>query len=235
MIILRIIHSVFFYLITVITFMAGTTITFLFVPFVRPTHKPFQIAAHLWARMLAFFSGVRVKVSGLDNIPKDSAMILAANHQGAADILLVLACLPVRFRFAIKKELFNIPVFGWYLKWAGYFSVDRKVLLSAYRTVETIIEIIKDGESVLIFPEGTRTKTGELGKFKRGSLLAALKSGAPIIPIAISGSFNIMKKGSYLFNPCPVKFSVAPPIYVKSEADYNDKVAEVRETIARML
>ncbi len=215
--------------------MIGTTLTLFFVPFVRPAHKPFQISAHLWARMLAFFSGVKVTVSGLENIPKDSAVILAANHQGAADILLVLAFLPVRFRFAIKKELFKVPIFGWYLKRAGYFSVDRKVVLSAYRTVETIVEIIKAGESVLIFPEGTRTKTGELGKFKRGSLLAALKSGAPIIPIAISGSFNIMRKGSWLFNPCPVKFSVAPPIYVKSEADYNDKVEEVRQAIARML
>ena len=235
MIVIRVIHSIIFYLIAASTYMIGTTIALCFVPFVRPRHKPFQIAAHLWARMLAFFSGVRITVSGLENIPKDSAMILAANHQGMADILLVLAFLPVRFRFAIKKELFKIPIFGWYLKRAGYFSIDRKLVLSAYRTVETIIEIVKDGESVLIFPEGTRSRTGELGKFKRGSLLAALKSGAPIIPIAISGSFNIMAKGSFIFNPCPVKFSVAPPIYVKSEADYNDKVAEVRETIARML
>lgn len=235
MIVLRIVHSILFYLIAAITYIIGTTIALCFVPFVRPKHKPFQIAAHLWSRMLAFLSGVRVKVSGLENIPKDTGLILAANHQGAADILLVLAFLPVRFRFAIKKELFKIPIFGWYLRRAGYFSIDRKLILSAYRTVETIIDIIKDGESVLIFPEGTRTRTGELGKFKRGSLLAALKSGAPIMPIAISGSFNIMKKGSWLFNPCPVKFSVAKPIYVKSEADYDTKVEEVRQTIARML
>ncbi|MFH1347590.1 MAG: lysophospholipid acyltransferase family protein [Candidatus Margulisiibacteriota bacterium] len=232
---LRIIHSIFFYLITVISFVVGTTITLFFVPFSKSPYRPFQTAAHLWARFLAFFSGVKVKVSGLENIPRDKALILASNHQGAADILIVLACLPIRFRFAIKKELFKIPVFGLYLKKAGYFSIDRKMVLSAYRTVETIIKIIKEGESVLIFPEGTRTKTGELGRFKRGSLLAALKSGAPIIPIAISGSFNIMKKGSWLFNPCPVKFSVGKPIYIQSEADYDSKVEEVRETIARML
>ncbi|MFH1684507.1 MAG: lysophospholipid acyltransferase family protein [Candidatus Margulisiibacteriota bacterium] len=232
---LRAIHSILFYLLTVVSFVVGTTLALCFVPFAKAPHKPFQTAARLWARFLAIFSGVKVTVSGIENIPKDKALILASNHQGAADILIVLACLPIRFRFAIKKELFKIPIFGWYLKKAGYFSIDRKMVLSAYRTVETIIEIIKEGESVLIFPEGTRTKTGELGKFKRGSLLAALKSGAPIIPIAISGSFNIMKKGSWLFNPCPVKFSIGKPISIRSEADYDSKVAEVREAIARML
>ncbi|MBU0672452.1 MAG: 1-acyl-sn-glycerol-3-phosphate acyltransferase [Candidatus Margulisbacteria bacterium] len=231
----RIFHSVFFYLLTVVSFLVGTTITLFFVPFSRSSHKPFQIAGHIWARFLTFFSGVKVQVSGLENIPRDKALILASNHQGAADILILLACLPINFRFAIKKELFKIPIFGWYLKKAGYFSIDRKLVLSAYRTVEAVIEIIKAGESVLIFPEGTRTKTGELGRFKRGSLLAALKSRAPIIPIAISGSFNIMKKGSWLFHPCPVKLSVGKPIEIKSEADYDNKIAEVRETIARML
>lgn len=229
------IHSIFFYLIIVLSFLVGTTITLFLVPFAKSSHQPFQVAGRIWARFLTFFSGVKVIVSGLDNIPKDRALILASNHQGAADILLLLGCLPVNFRFAIKKELFKVPIFGWYLKKAGYFSIDRKLVLSAYRTVEAVIEIIKNGESVLMFPEGTRTKTGELGKFKRGSLLAALKSKAPIIPIAISGSFNIMKKGSWLFHPCPVKLSVGKPIYIESEADYENKVNEVREAIARML
>jgi 1-acyl-sn-glycerol-3-phosphate acyltransferase len=213
----------------------GTTVPLAFIPFTRSSHKPFQIAAHIWSRFLIFCSGVRVNHSGLENIPKDRALIFASNHQGAADILILLAYLPVHFRFAIKKELFKIPIFGWYLRKAGYFSIDRKVLLSAYRTVEMIIEIIKEGESVLIFPEGTRTRTGELGRFKRGSLLAALKSGAPIIPLAISGSFEIIQKGGWTFDPRPVKLSVGKPIYIRSEADYDSKVEEVREAIARML
>jgi 1-acyl-sn-glycerol-3-phosphate acyltransferase len=234
MILIRIIHSIFFYLIVAITYIIGTTLALFFVPFARSSHRPFQIAAKFWARILVFFSGVRVKTSGMENIPKDKA-IFAANHQGAADILIVLAYLPPGFRFAVKKELFKVPIFGWYLKKAGYFSIDRKVILSAYRTVETIIEIIKEGESVLIFPEGTRSKGGELGKFKRGSLLAALKSGAPIVPVAISGSFNILKRGSWIFNPSPVKLSAGKAIYINSEADYESKVEEVREAIARML
>src|SRR3989338_1691233 len=233
--IFRVVHTVFFYIITIVSFLVGTTVIIPLVFFSRSKHKSFQFSAHLWARFLSFFSGVKVKVSGRENLPKNTTVIYAANHQGMADILIVLACLPAGFRFAVKSELFKVPLFGWYLKRAGYFSIDRKLILSAYRTVETIVEIIKAGESVLIFPEGTRSKTGELGRFKRGSLLAALKSGATIIPIAISGSFNILPRGSWLINPTPVKLSVGQPIRIETEADYDTKVAEVREAIEQML
>jgi 1-acyl-sn-glycerol-3-phosphate acyltransferase len=234
-IIIKFFHTILFYLLAALSFGIGIIITLFFALFSKSKTKTFQVAAHYWSRFLMFFSGVRITLSGLENVPKGKPGVIAANHQAAADILLVLAYLPTTFRFAIKKELFKIPVFGWYLRKAGYISIDRKSTLSAYRTVEKIIEIIKTGESVLIFPEGTRTRTGELGRFKRGSLLAALKSGAPIIPVAISGSFHIIPSGTWMLNPCPVKFTVAPPIEIRSEEDYNNKVEEVRNSILEML
>ena len=232
---MNILRTILFYLVLVITFFIGSTLALIFSFFTKPRTKAFLTTAHLWGKLLVKVSGIRCEVSGIENIPKNKAMIFAANHQGAADILIVLACLPSNFRFAIKKELFNIPIFGWYLRRAGYFPIDRKLILSAYRTVENIIEYIKGGDNVLIFPEGTRTKTGELGKFKRGSLLAALKSGAPIVPLAISGSFDLMPKGSFIMNPHPVKFSIGKPIEITSEADYDSKVEEVRSAIEGML
>ncbi|PIS30258.1 1-acyl-sn-glycerol-3-phosphate acyltransferase [Candidatus Saganbacteria bacterium CG08_land_8_20_14_0_20_45_16] len=228
-------RTILFYLILVITFFVGSTIALISSLFIRPRAKAFQVAAHIWAKLLVKVSGIRCEVRGAENIPKDKAVIFAANHQGAADILIVLACLPTTFRFAIKKELFKVPVFGWYLRSADYFPIDRKLILSVYRTVENIIGYIKEGASVLIFPEGTRTQTGELGKFKRGSLLAALKSGAPIVPLAISGSFDLMPKGSFVINPHPVKFSIGKPIEITNEADYESKVEEVRSAIEEML
>jgi 1-acyl-sn-glycerol-3-phosphate acyltransferase len=233
--VLRILHSLFFYFLIGLSFVIGTIFTLLLVPFSSSKTRAFQNSAHLWARFLALFSGVRVRVSGLENVPPDRAVIFAANHQGMSDTLIALGFLPTRFRFAIKKELFKVPFFGWYLKKAGYFSIDRKMALSAYWTVGKIVEIIKNGESVLIFPEGSRTKTGELGKLKRGSLLAALESGAPIVPVAISGSYNILPRGSWIIRPHPVKFSIGKPIHIKSVADYESKVEEVRNTIANML
>lgn len=234
--IIKFIHTIFFYLLTFVSFILGTIlIHVLFLPFSKSKTRPFQTAANIWARLLVFFSGVRIKVSGIENIPQDKPSILVANHQSAADILILLACLPIRFRFAVKKELFRIPLFGYYMRKAGYSSVDREVILSAYRTMESITEIVKSGESVLIFPEGTRSKTGELGKFRRGSLLTALKSGSPIIPVAISGSFKILPPGTWLINPVPVKLSAGKPIFIRSKSDYSGKVEEVREAIARML
>jgi 1-acyl-sn-glycerol-3-phosphate acyltransferase len=233
--ILRFLHTFFLFLLVFVSYFIGIVITLCFAPFVRPRTRLFQTAAHLWARFIGLFAGIKVETSGIDHIPLNKPLILVANHQGVSDIPVLLAYLPIRFRFAIKKELFSIPFFGWYLRQAGYFPIDRAVILSAYKTLEQIIEILKSGESVMIFPEGTRSRDGTLGKFKRGSLMAALKSGAPVIPIAISGSYNIMPKGTYLVNPSRVKLSVGKPIYIKDEKEYDQKVEEVREAIAKML
>jgi 1-acyl-sn-glycerol-3-phosphate acyltransferase len=235
MLMIKAAHTLFLYLLTVLSFFIGTGITLCIVLFSKEKTKTFQAAAHNWARFLMFFSGVKVITSGFENFSVNHPAILVANHQGAADIPVLLAYLPVRFRFAIKKELFTIPFFGWYLRQAGFFSVDREMILSAYKTLETIVAIIKTGESVLIFPEGTRSRDGSLGKFKRGSLMAALKSGAPIVPIALSGSYNIQPRGTLLVNPARVKLSIGKPIYIKTEEEYNNKVEEVRKVIAEML
>ena len=219
----------------VASFFVGSFLAICAAPFSRPKTYPFQIVARFWAKFLVLFSRTRIEVKGLENLPKNKPAILAPNHQSAADILILLAGIPQHLRFAVKKELFYIPIFGWYLKMSGYFSIDREVVLSAYRTLEKIIEILKAGDNVLIFPEGTRSRDGSLGRFKRGSLLAALKSGAPIVPIAISGSFNIIPRGTWLIHPSRVKLTIGQPIYIHSETEYDQKVAEVREAIARML
>jgi 1-acyl-sn-glycerol-3-phosphate acyltransferase len=228
-------RTVFLFLFVFVSYFVGIAITLCFVPFVRPRTRLFQNAAHHWSRLIGFISGIKVAASGLKNIPLNKPLILVANHQGAADIPVLLGYLPVRFRFAIKKELFKIPLFGWYLRQAGYFPIDRQVILSAYKTLDQIVGILKSGESVMIFPEGTRSRDGSLGKFKRGSLMAALKSGAPVVPIAIDGSYNIMPKGTYLVRPSRIRLSVGKPIYMTDEKEYDQKVEEVREAIAKML
>lgn len=235
MVLLKFAHTFCLVLLALASFFVGTAITLCFVPLAKNKSLPFRIAASLWSRFLIFFSGSRVSVSGLENIPKNQPMILVVNHQGTADIPIVLATLPVPFRFAVKKDLFRFPFFGWYMKKAGYFPIDRRLILSAYKTVEYIIEILKDGESVLIFPEGTRSLDGSLGKFKRGSLMAALKARVPIVPVALSGSFEVMPRGTKLISPAKVKVCVGQPIYIRSEEEYDQKVEEVRTAIARMM
>ena len=161
--------------------------------------------------------------------------MIAANHQGAADIPILLGGLPITFLFAIKKELFKVPIFGWYLKKAGYFPVDREMVLNAYKLVDKMVTLLKNGDRILIFPEGTRSRDGSLGNFKRGSLLAALKSGVPVLPVAISGSYDILPKGAKFFSPSQVRLSIGKPIYFTNDLEYEAKMAEVRQSIAEML
>ena len=232
---LRIIHSIFLYSFAVVSLAITITIASYFALFTRSKTKPFQTAARLWARFVTAFSGVTIKVAGFENVPQDRAVLFVPNHQSYADDIITLACIPINFRFLIAKEYFKLPVFGWGWRKAGYCPIDRKSSPLAYQTLEKIVEIMKTGESFLIFPEGTRSKTRKFGKLKRGSLQVALNSGAPIIPIAISGSFHILPRGSWIIKPHPIKFSFGNPIYIRSEAEYKQKLEEVREAIARML
>jgi 1-acyl-sn-glycerol-3-phosphate acyltransferase len=219
----------------VLSSIIGVGIIFLLSPLYKDKKNLFRTVARRWSRFLIFCSGIKVKVSGLENILKNKSMIFASNHQGAMDILLVLAFIPVNFIFAAKKELFSIPIFGWYLKNAGYLSIDREAILSINKLIEKINREIETGHSLLIFPEGTRSRDGKLGEFKRGSLLSALKAKAPILPVAISGSFSLLSKGTWVIHPHPIRFSIGKPIYIRSEEEYNSKIGEVHNAIADML
>lgn len=235
MIILRIIHSVLFYIIMVVSYLIGTLIAMAVAPFTPSVPRTYQAAGHIWARFSALFSGIKVEVSGTENLPRGRAVVLAANHQSGFDILILFAHLPTLFRFAPKKELFRVPVYGQNMKKAGYFQIDRKAGLHAHSIVEKMVGALKAEESVLIFPEGTRSKTGELARFKRGSLLPALKAKVPVVPITISGSFDILPPGSWIIHPRPVRMSIGKPVYINSEAEYEKKIEEVRQAIAGML
>ena len=240
--ILQILHTIIFYFFVATTFIFGTILIIPFALIMKKKHIPFQFAARIWSRVLVFLSGARVTVSGLENIPKTGGLIFAANHQGAADITLLLGFLPRFFRFVIKKELFKIPIFGIYLKLADYISIDRKAAASSLQTLNSTNKVLNNGECILIFPEGTRSKTGELGNFKRGSLIMSFETGTSIIPIGISGSFNMMKKGSFLINLVPISVKIGKPIpfehYKEKEVsreDFNKEIKILKDTIANLM
>lgn len=166
----------------------------------------------LWSRTLLFLAGVRVSVTGVENLPKGRPFILASNHQGAFDIPALQGYLPVQFRWIAKKSLFSIPVIGWSMRLSGYIAVERERAAKALRSIEEASKKIRGGTSVLIFPEGTRSTKDELLPFKRGSFLLAIKSGAPIVPVSIRGTREIMKKGGFLIKPATVTIVLGKPI-----------------------
>jgi len=135
-----------------------------------------------------------------------------ANHQSNFDIPALMGYLPIRFVWTAKKELFRIPVFGLAMKRAGYICVDRQNHARAMDSMDLAARQILEGTSVMIFPEGTRSKDGTLAPFKKGGIMLALKAGVPIIPIGIWGSRDIMPKGSWRMVPGTIRMEIGPPI-----------------------
>ncbi len=165
------------------------------LPFDRSGNSVHNIG-RIWARYLLLLSGVKVDVQGINDMP-DGPIVFASNHQSAFDILVLQAYLPVQFRWVAKESLFRIPIVGWSMYLAGYIGINRSRAALAYKSIVKAADKIKARKtSIIIFPEGTRSTTGQLLPFKRGIFILAIKSGAPIMPVSINGTKDIMKKGS---------------------------------------
>lgn len=188
----------------------------------------------LWCRLILALSGVRVSVKDAANIPKGRSVIIMSNHQGAFDIPVLQSRLPLQFRWVAKKSLFKIPVVGWSMSLAGYIGIDRENASAAYKSIEAASDKIKRGVSVLIFPEGTRSAGGELLPFKKGGFLLASKSGLEIVPVAIKGTKDIMKKGSLMISPADVTLSIGEP-FPASGLSENELREKTKKAIERLL
>jgi 1-acyl-sn-glycerol-3-phosphate acyltransferase len=135
-----------------------------------------------------------------------------ANHQSNFDIPVLLGHLKVQFRWLAKVELFKIPVFGRAMRKAGYISIDRYHRESAFNSLKVAASKIKSGVSVLIFPEGTRSRDGKIRPFKKGGFVMAIDSGVPIVPVVITGTRAIMPKGRFRVYPGDVSMAIHKPI-----------------------
>jgi 1-acyl-sn-glycerol-3-phosphate acyltransferase len=166
----------------------------------------------LWARTIIRASGIKIDVEGRDNIPMGKPVVFACNHASQFDILIMYEALPVQFRFVVKKELFKIPFLGLVMRLAGYIPIDRSGGKAALRSLHEAAERVKNGASIIIFPEGTRSPDGRLRPFKMGGILIAIKAGCPIVPIAISGSHNVLPKGSLRVRSGRIKVTIGLPV-----------------------
>jgi len=219
------------------TVIVGATILFgvpsIFAAFVPPRGDRYLLFARGWARTLLAATGVRWTAAGADSLEPGRSYVFFANHESFYDILVLLACLPGRIRFLAKRGLFSIPILGWSMAAAGFVPIDRDDRRKAAASLDRAAEKIRDGKSVVIFPEQTRTLTGELLPFKKGGVLLALKTRHPIVPVGIAGTFPILKKGSFLLNPGAAAVEIGAPIPTedRSIADRHALVAESREAI----
>lgn len=135
-----------------------------------------------------------------------------SNHQSNFDIPVFFGALPIQFRWVAKAELFKIPIFGQGMRGAGYISIDRSDTRSAVRSLKRAAENIHNGTSVLFFPEGTRSNDGALLPFKNGGFIMAVDAKVPIIPMAVSGTYQVMPKGGRLIHRRSAHLVIQPPI-----------------------
>jgi 1-acyl-sn-glycerol-3-phosphate acyltransferase len=186
----------------------------LLFPMISPGESKAHKIANLWAKILLKLTSIRVNVIGRENALLNKPQIFMANHQSDFDILIVLAHIPGQFRWIVKKELFKIPVFGKAMKSAGYIEIDRQNHEKAMKSIEEAAQKIREGKSVMTFPEGTRSKDGTIQPFKQGMFHLAIQAGVPIVPISIIGAHKILPKRSLKIKPGKITMVIGKPVEV---------------------
>ena len=189
--------------------------------------------ARSWAQKGLAMNGSSIQVSGVENIPQTGGLLFVANHQSNFDIPILIGFLPRDKGFIAKLELLKVPSFSRWMKYIGCIFIDRSNPRQSLETISEAAERIKAGHSMVVFPEGTRSANGTVGQFKAGSLRLAVKSGVPVVPVSISGSKDIMPKGSSLIKSAIVKVVVSPPLMPENYVgmDSNQVAEKVRSII----
>jgi 1-acyl-sn-glycerol-3-phosphate acyltransferase len=172
-----------------------------------------------WSKDNLWLSRARVEIEGMENINHDGPQILIANHSGLHDILSLAAYLPIQFRWIAKKSLFRTPFMGWHMRRSGYIAIDRENPREAAKSIMEAADEIRKGTNAIAFPEGTRSRTGELGAFHSGAFSLALRTGVPLVPITLDGSYRVIVPKTLQVNPGTIiRIKVDRPIGLSSYA-----------------
>lgn len=224
--IFRVVHSVVFWFLTVFYSVIIHAVSYAVALFIKnedDKNRFYQKGARLWGSLLVSASLMKIKVSGLENIPDDTNVIYTPNHQSYLDIFILLKILPRPFRFIVMRKLFKVPVVGYYITQAGFISLDRKDRKRSVKTIHLVIDMLGRNESFVIFPEGKLTRDGSVGESGRGTSIIIQRSRKPVVPIAIDGTFGILPKGAWKLRSGEVRVRIGKPVYFEKYYDKIDK------------
>jgi 1-acyl-sn-glycerol-3-phosphate acyltransferase len=182
--------------------------------------------ARAWSRLILITTGVRVSVRGLERLTPGSTYVFVSNHQSIYDIPVIFWSLPYQVRIIAKESLGSFPFLGWHLSRTGHLLVDRRNpdregILRRWR------ELLKQGLSLIIFPEGTRSPDGRVSRFKAGSFLLAIEAGLPVVPISVTGTRFVMPKGQLTTSPGSANLVVQAPI-VTTDGSWKPTIEDAR-------
>jgi 1-acyl-sn-glycerol-3-phosphate acyltransferase len=183
--------------------------------------------ARAWCRMIALTVGLRVTVTGLEHLPRQTPVVILSNHQSLLDIPVLFITLPFQFRVLAKQELFRIPLLGGFLKRAGHIPVDRGNRRATPKLIRSARNVLDAGIPVVIFPEGTRNlQPTQVKAFKAGGFRLAREARVPLVPITIYGTAAFLPPRSLCLTPCPVHLTIHPPLNA-AEISIEEAMAQV--------
>ena len=195
----------------------------------------------VWSRLMCWLMLLPVKVEGRELLDTKQSYVYVANHQGSYDIFLIYGFLGRSFRWMMKKSLRNIPLIGKASESAGHIFVDKSGPKAIHKTYEQARQVLKDGVSLVVFPEGARTFTGHMAKFRRGAFLLADELQLPVVPVTIDGSFDVLprQRGFFFLTWHPLKLIIHAPIMpeqgTESKEQGSKEQAERNEAVHRIL
>lgn len=188
---------------------------------------------HYWSKLACRLALCRIKVVRHGELDPNKSYVFVPNHQGAFDIFLIYGYLNQNIKWVQKQELRKLPFVGKASEIAGHVFVDQSNLKSMKDTISKAQSQLGEGSSMVIFPEGARTKTGKMGRFKRGGFIIAKEMNLEIVPVTVNGPFDLMKIGTYLINPGKLELIVHQPIPTDNLTDENmqEFINNCRETV----
>ena len=195
--------------------------------------KLFRVVSRTYARIALWFFRIQVMGRGLTNIDSGKPYVFMSNHASHADSLALATVISHPLHWVFKKELARIPVFGWVLLACGQVMVDRSSPERSKAALEEALSGLSGNNSVMIYPEGTRSRNGDLLPFKKGGFRMALQVGLPIVPVRVSGSREVVAADTLRVRPGTITVEIFPPIETrgKTAADIPELMAEVREAM----
>lgn len=176
------------------------------------TEHPLGMARWMWAPGMLAIGGMRCRVQGLDRVDWTQPFFIASNHQSYLDIILLFRVLPVNLHFVVKQELSGIPFLAWYIRAMGMIFVDRGSGKKAHTSVARAAKLVAGGKHVLIFPEGTRSKDGSVGRLKSGVLAIAAQGSIPVVPVAVEGPGKLLPPHTMRYRPGTLHVNVGKPV-----------------------
>lgn len=195
-----------------------TILTAVFTIILSPVFPNAQFSyfpARWWGRFFCYLLFIKVKITGLEKLDQKKSYVIAANHQSIYDIFVVYGWLPMIFKWVMKAELRKIPLVGKACESAGHIFIDRKNPVAAKKSLDKAEAQLRNGVSVVVFPEGTRTYTGQMGKFKKGAFRMATDLHLPIVPVTLRGCFERLPRNGFIITPGTIEMIVHEPVEVE--------------------